>query len=99
MFDVPLAAGVKVTLHEAEVPVPYREQVGELNEPEVPVCVKLTIPNGAMLPEPDVSVTVAVHVAACPARTEVLHVITVDVPLLLAVKTLTSQVAQCLASP
>jgi len=24
MFDVPLAAGVKVTLHEAEIPVPYR---------------------------------------------------------------------------
>ena len=61
--------------------------------------MKLTIPNGAMLPEPDVSVTVAVHVEACPARTGLLQVIVVDVLRLLAVKLVVPELTECVPSP
>jgi hypothetical protein len=52
-----------------------------------------------MLPEPDVSVTVVVHVAACPARTELLQVMAVDVLRLLAVKLVTPELTECVPSP
>jgi hypothetical protein len=55
--------------------------------------------NGAMLPEPDVSVTVVVHVEACPARTELLHVIVVDVLRGLAVKLPVPVLTECVLSP
>jgi len=61
--------------------------------------MKLTILNGAMVPGPEVSVTVAVHVAACPARTGLLQVIVVDVLRLLAVKLVVPELTQCVPSP
>ncbi len=52
-----------------------------------------------MLPRPDVSVTVAVHVAAWPARTELLHVIVVDVLRELAVRLVVPELTECVLSP
>lgn len=49
-----------------------------MNEPGRPVFVKMTVPYGVRVPEPDVSVTVAVHVEACPARTVLVHVRVVE---------------------
>ena len=61
--------------------------------------MKLTMPNGARVPGPDVSVTVAVHVAACPASTGLLQVIVVDVLRLLAVKLVVPELTECVPSP
>jgi hypothetical protein len=55
--------------------------------------------NGAMVPEPAASVTVAVHVAAWPARTGLLQVIVVDVVRGLAVKPVVPVLIECVPSP
>ena len=62
---VPAVVGVKVTEQLPDT----RAQVVELNEPDTPTWLKLTVPDGVVTMPGDVSLTVAVHVVATPVNT------------------------------
>lgn len=63
MVSLPDVVGVKVTLHDADAPVPAKVQVGVLKVPLTPVTVHEAVPVG-VVGVADVSVTVTVHVLA-----------------------------------
>jgi hypothetical protein len=68
MVSLPAVLGVKVTLHCAEAPVPVIVQLVGLKVPVTPVTDHETVPVG-VVGVANVSVTVAVHVLACPTAT------------------------------
>ena len=65
-----MSVGVYVTLQLAELAVGLPSVHGEPVKVPVPLLVKLTVPVGALVVPPDVSVTVAVHVVAALTGTE-----------------------------
>jgi len=76
-----VADPVNVTEHEPDTSV----HVGALNVPAAPALDQVTVPVGVVVGATEVSVTVAVHVDACPTTTGVVHVTTVAVVLALTV--------------
>lgn len=86
MTAVPEALGVNVAEQVAVTPVPDRVHGEPAKVPGAPVLVKATVPVGVLVVPTSVSVTVAVHVDACPMLTlEGVHTIPVDVARLLTV--------------
>ena len=73
--------GVNVT---EQVPL-ARVHVGELKVPVAPELVQLTVPVGTLVVPGELSLTVAVHVAATPIDPDDGHVTTVFVALLFTV--------------
>jgi hypothetical protein len=73
-----------VTEHVADAPVPARVH-GLVVKVPVPLEVKLTVPAGVLVVPAAVSVTVAVHVPACPTLNVVGQAIVVVVVLRLTV--------------
>lgn len=71
-----------------------------LKKPGMPVSVKLTVPYGMKLVvDADVSVTVAVHIRACPARTGLLQVRVVEVVRLVVTMVVDPVLAEWVPSP
>ena len=87
-----------MTEHVADAPVPASVQGDPVNVPVLPV-VNATVPDGVLVVPAAVSVTVAVHVPACPTFSVAGQAIVVVVVLGLTVTLADPVLAEWFASP